>query len=273
MNRTKLYGLATLLAAAGLGGLAAVPLVAVILLVVAAVLGIVAWGQRPTTPAVEAAAPSHGDDDATQGIRAALVEQLENCRSWQSRDPARGEPAWARLRDAEPRLAAIGTMVDRVDLPPDLAALLIWQIATIRELWPRVDGVRDALHRTVNGLPNPTRQAELRDLWCVMLGRLQVVASVDSIEHFAAGDGIDLLLPDSWGIIDWSHRRCRCHGPTRRTGESRRRSRRGSGPSASPCRARSWSGASAAGSAAAAAAPTPRSCTVRTTSGPARSTG
>lgn len=121
-------------------------------------------------------------DLGSADVRAALLEQLDNCRAWQGRDPARGEPAWVRLRQAPPRVEAIRLMIDRVNLQPDVAAFLLWQIAAIGELWPRIEGTLDGLARTPNGLSNPALQALLRDLWTVMLERLQVATALVASE-------------------------------------------------------------------------------------------
>jgi hypothetical protein len=120
-------------------------------------------------------------------MRVGLVEQLENCRRWLAADPARGAPARNRLRRMEPRLEAVRTIVDRVDLAPGLAVMLIWQMGAIADLWRRIDDALDAIGRTLGGQPNTARAQEVADLWPVMLERLQVLAALLSAEGVRAG--------------------------------------------------------------------------------------
>src|SRR5258706_6167175 len=72
-------------------------------------------------------------DDERRILRAAIAEQLGNLRERLARDPARGEPAIRGLADAEPRLAAVQAVLDRLGVPPQLAAHIILLLASAAE--------------------------------------------------------------------------------------------------------------------------------------------
>jgi hypothetical protein len=189
------------MAAAALGGLAALPVVAVALLLGAGALAIVA-SRRPTSePAPEALAPAPLVDPATSWVRAALVEQLDNCRAWSSADPARGEPSVRNLHGAEPRLAAIGTMVDHVDLPPDLAAYLIWLTSTVGDQWGRIEVLLEQLADSWTRGPDPAREGQLMDDWRAMVERLQVTAALPAAAARRRGRADVAKLHD---IVAWT---------------------------------------------------------------------
>jgi hypothetical protein len=116
------------------------------------------------------------DADEKRVLRAALAEQLDNCRKWVSHDPARGEPSYDWLRGAIPRLDALGAMIQQLALPADLVPYLVWVIGTIDELWAQID-------RTLNWPVGPdgmlvVNEKALPNEWRVMVERLQVAAAL-----------------------------------------------------------------------------------------------
>jgi hypothetical protein len=120
-------------------------------------------------------------------LRAALVEQLDNCRAWITRDPARGGPAAKGLQGASPRLAAVNDLLGQLDLPPDLAAHLIWLTSAIGDHWGRIEVDLDELP-TVWGSSPPALQLDgtaltgLTDDWRVMVEHLQTLAALVAAE-------------------------------------------------------------------------------------------
>src|SRR2546426_1833612 len=72
-------------------------------------------------------------------LRAALAEQLDNCRKWVTHDPARGQPSFEWLRGAAPRLDALQAMIQQLALQADLVPYIVWLIGTLDELWTQVD--------------------------------------------------------------------------------------------------------------------------------------
>jgi hypothetical protein len=71
--------------------------------------------------------------DEKRILRGALAEQLDNCRTWVSHDPARGEPSVESLRGTPPRLDTLQSVVQQLNLPADLVPYLVWLIGTIEE--------------------------------------------------------------------------------------------------------------------------------------------
>jgi hypothetical protein len=122
-------------------------------------------------------------DVARALLRAALAEQLGNCRDWLIRDPARGEPAIRGLEGSEPRLRAVQALIDGLDLQADLVAYLIWLLPTIGDLWGRIDQLIDRAPDDW-GKPDgirslePQELSELGDLWRAMVERVQVLAAL-----------------------------------------------------------------------------------------------
>jgi hypothetical protein len=130
--------------------------------------------------------------DAERAIlRSALAEALANCRAWHGRDPARGEPAWRSLLDAEPRLFAVSGVIDQLDLPADVVGYLIWLTSTIEEQWGRTRFLVDRLLLSIDpyraaalghAVGDSAAQSQLTDDWRAMLERLQVLAAVLAAE-------------------------------------------------------------------------------------------
>ena len=65
-------------------------------------------------------------------FRAALVEQLENCRPWSAASTGLEGPV-ERLQGWEPSFQALSRLLGTVDVPGELAAYLVWAIAMVRE--------------------------------------------------------------------------------------------------------------------------------------------
>lgn len=147
------------------------------------------------------------DADVKRVVRAALVEQLDNCRMWVSHDPARGQPSFDWLRGAKPRLHAMESMLQSLALPADLVPYLVWLIGTIDELWTQIDG-------TLNWRVGPTgtltvNQERLPNEWRVMVERLQVAAGLVGGEARRRGFD-DLAAPHDlspWVVVpEWEER-------------------------------------------------------------------
>ncbi|MHB8323645.1 MAG: hypothetical protein ACYDEA_04715 [Candidatus Dormibacteria bacterium] len=67
-------------------------------------------------------------------FRAALVEQAENCRHWLGHKPAgMGQPVPLALVQWSPAFAHFEKLVATVDLPADLFAQLLWQVAAAKD--------------------------------------------------------------------------------------------------------------------------------------------
>lgn len=123
-------------------------------------------------------------------LRSALAEQLDNLRHWFGANPAHGDPSLDRIRRGEPRLAAVQSLLDGAELPPDLAVYLVWILGRIREewlFWPTViavgasDAESPADHPVNSGI----------GIWSRMVDRLQVVAALVATE--ATREGFDEL--------------------------------------------------------------------------------
>src|SRR5258706_4117526 len=78
-------------------------------------------------------------------LRAAVAEQLENMRRLHPRDPSRGQPALIALRDSGPTFDSLRRLVEELDLPPDLAAYLIWLVGDAQQRWSAFRGLLDDL--------------------------------------------------------------------------------------------------------------------------------
>jgi len=140
-------------------------------------------------------------EDERRILRAALSEQLDNCRAWTSRDPARGEPAIRNLRGAEPRLAAVTVLLDRLDLPPDLVAYLIWLTSTIGDHWGRIEKLLDELARIWGAGRDGARESRLMDDWRVMVEHLQVLAAL-TVAEARRRDLVEVAKPND--VVPWT---------------------------------------------------------------------
>ena len=145
-------------------------------------------------------------DDERRILRTALAEQLDNCRAWTSRDPTRGEPAVRALQGAEPRLAAIAGLVDRLDLQPDLVAYLIWLTSVVADLWSRIESAIGRLPESwASNPPTLTLDAstleELGSDWRLMVERLQVAAALTAAE--ARRRGLDDVA-STHDVVPWT---------------------------------------------------------------------
>ena len=140
------------------------------------------------------------EEESRHVLRAALAEQLDNCRAWASGDPARGQSSIKRLRDAEPRAMAVAAMINRLDLPPDLLGYLIWLTSAIGEGWGRIDTL---LERVWSDGIDSIRETQLRDEWRVMVERLQVLAALTAGEARRRGLGDIAETHDAvpWTIV------------------------------------------------------------------------
>jgi hypothetical protein len=148
-------------------------------------------------------------DEERRILRAALAEQLDNLRAWTSRDPMRGEPAVRGLQGAEPRLASIASLLDRLELQPDLVAYLIWLTSAVGDHWGRIElSLSSAWGGTEawTGGPSPlndTLASQLTDDWRAMVERLQVLAALAAAEARRRGVD-DVAAPHDvapWSIV------------------------------------------------------------------------
>ena len=140
-------------------------------------------------------------DDERRILRAALAEQLDNCRAWAASDPARGEPAFRNLQGATPRLVSVAAVIDHLDLPPDVVAYLIWLTSTIGDHWGRIEQQVDLLARLHGGSVDQERASRLTDDWRAMLERLQVLAALTAAEARRRGLD-DVARPHD--VVPWT---------------------------------------------------------------------
>lgn len=120
-------------------------------------------------------------------LRAALAEQLDNLRAWVTSDPAQGEPAFRGIQGAEPRLAALGALIDRLDMPSELTAYLIWLLSSIGDQFGRIDKALEDLPTRWGSNPpalvfDDDTGPYLADQWPVMVELLQVAAALVAAE-------------------------------------------------------------------------------------------
>jgi hypothetical protein len=135
-------------------------------------------------------------------LRAALAEQLENMRRLQGRDPSRGRPALLALRATQVRFDRLLRLLDRVDLPGELAAYLIWlagdtrgRSAVFRELLDKVTPPADGSADVHAG--NTT----VREDWEMLLERIQVAGCLVAGEMDRRGFATDAVTIDR---VAWS---------------------------------------------------------------------
>lgn len=102
-------------------------------------------------------------------FRAALIEQIENCRHWYSHNPTGGAPAVVFLRNWEPSFGELTHLLGSVDMPGELTAYLVWLTADTRFR----NGLLQNEFRVL--APDIPR---VQDIWNVELDRLQAVASL-----------------------------------------------------------------------------------------------
>jgi hypothetical protein len=133
-------------------------------------------------------------------LRTALAEQLDDCRAWASGDPARGQSAIQRLRDAEPRTTGVAAAIHHLDLAPDLLGYLIWLTSAIGQGWGRIDALLEQIW--ADGI-DPVRETQLRDEWRVMLERLQIRAALTAAEARRRGLGDVAKTHDAvpWTVV------------------------------------------------------------------------
>ena len=158
---------------------------------------VVAWETRAVRR--EAA-----DSQVRRALRAAMAEQLENCRRWLAINPSMGQPSLRRLYTAEPRMTALQGLLEAVDTPADLAAYLVWLRGMIADAW-RVLEETLPLIVPLDGSP-PERAPEntnIRNDHAVMVDRLQVTAALIAAEAarrgFAETAGLNDVSP--WTIV------------------------------------------------------------------------
>jgi hypothetical protein len=119
-------------------------------------------------------------------FRAALVEQLENCRDWLSHSPERSYQAVARLHDRAPRFDAVTGLIGAVDLSGDLVDYLIWQLAEIRDEHDRLQELLSGINPEL-AVAGQVQLGEVRDLWRLLVDRLQVLACLVRSEAHRRG--------------------------------------------------------------------------------------
>jgi hypothetical protein len=122
-------------------------------------------------------------------LRAALAEQLDNCRALNWREPARGKPAWVGLAKTTPRTDAVASLIGSLDIPADLFAYLVWLQAAIDDAWSRVTAALHAILDRPGHAPTTGEINELEAAWQVALERVQVLAGLVSAE--ARREGFD----------------------------------------------------------------------------------
>lgn len=131
-------------------------------------------------------------------LRGALMEQMENARRVYALDPARLAAEFpARARKAEPDWGQVQSLLRSLDLPPELAAYLMWLAGDTRRVWDQIARKLDA-YVFPNGIPD-----RLYADWWLLLDRVQVAAALAAAELTRRGcrvdgasvDGVTWMLP------------------------------------------------------------------------------
>jgi hypothetical protein len=136
-------------------------------------------------------------------LRAALAEQLENMRRLHRRDPSRGRPALLALRATKVRFDRLLRLLDRVDLPSELAAYLIWLAGDTRGRWSWFQGLLDKVTPADDASPNVhAGNTTVREDWELILERVQVAGCLVSGEMHRRGFSTDAATIDrvAWGL-------------------------------------------------------------------------
>jgi hypothetical protein len=138
-----------------------------------------------------------GHTQVRAALRAALGEQLENARRWHPRDPSRGAEALQALRSAGPEFEASTRLLSEVDLPPELAAYLLWLVGDTRRAWDTFRALLDRVAPADGSVPtvHPSNSSA-RDDWGLILDRLQVAACLVAAEASRRGYGVDGAIVD-----------------------------------------------------------------------------
>lgn len=122
-------------------------------------------------------------------FRAALIEQLDNCREWQTHPPDRGAPMLEYLHGRVPKFEAVERLLGTVDVAGDLAAYVVWLIAQIRDEHQRFDAT---LAPPISG-EALLRADNSRDPWWVLVDRLQTLMAL--LQEEARRFGVQSVLP------------------------------------------------------------------------------
>jgi len=99
-------------------------------------------------------------------FRAALVEGVENCQPWARASTGLSVPL-ERLKEWRPRFDALHDLLGSADLPGELGAYVVWEIAMVREDYEPMP-----LDPQLGG---PTTQFPAREARMVILDRLQTL--------------------------------------------------------------------------------------------------
>lgn len=140
------------------------------------------------------------DDERSReagAFRAALVEQVENCRHLYSHSPDRGITAIRPLLGWAPSFDELTRLLGSVPIPGDLTAYLIWLIAQTRQ-WHGL--VQSDLELLLNKSENDdSNVAIFRWAWRVELDRLQAASCLLQAEAERRGlrDVTDAFPPDA----------------------------------------------------------------------------
>jgi len=122
-------------------------------------------------------------------FRAALFEQLDNCRLWLSHPPDRGVAMLEYMQGRAPKFEAVEALLGAVDLPSDLAAYVVWLVAETRDVHGQFDK-RLTPPIIADDLLRPDK---FRDEWWVLVDRIQVLASL--LQVAAEKRGLRGVLP------------------------------------------------------------------------------
>lgn len=101
-------------------------------------------------------------------VRAAVAEGVDNARAWWAVEPRRLTLGEKQRTIPAFQFEALGTLVDNMDLPPDVVAYLLWARGYVADL-------RDRYASCVAGKEGAQPVNECRDLWASTLDLAQTI--------------------------------------------------------------------------------------------------
>ncbi len=129
------------------------------------------------------------DAGARRILRAALIEQTDNCRILLGSDPSKGSAAAATTAHWEPAFVELLDWLKATDLPADFAAYLAWLVGSARHMHGlfreecRLASMEVAPHNVL------LRETQASDRWAGELEEVQVIAEL-LIGHSSAAPGV-----------------------------------------------------------------------------------
>jgi hypothetical protein len=111
-------------------------------------------------------------------LRAALLEQTENCRTLLGSDPSVGSAAAATTATWQPSFIDLQAWMRETDLPDDLTAYLAWLIGAARHFHGLFRDECRLASVAMGSLIVPLGQTEAWDRWSAELEETQVIAEL-----------------------------------------------------------------------------------------------